>query len=348
MQLAVQTSVLAKTGNSQFVKTIDGGTQQSIYSEGLKLIDGPSSNPVTGYDLGFASTNSPKLKINAGGSGAAASMQLSSGDQGGAGSRGLFFDAGDSLNSYGYMVAKGQTSNGGDSATRNWLRYTVGEGGSTLSPFTAWNDGSIEFSGSLKFRSKAGSSPFLLTVAATPTANYNIALPPAAPTGNNQTLQVVDSSADPKVLKWGMPSGVSTVGNGTTAAYPPTGPADGDHWYNLEDGRTYTYVNDGNTSQWVDTSPQGSGTLWKQTTAGKIQPANDSDDIRSPKFTGNLTGGTRAVMATANGDLVANVVGPGLEISSGVLQVKRDATANGINLQSVCTLEHNNYGRRLF
>ena len=128
----------------------------------------------------------------------------------------------------------------------------------------------------------------------------------------------------------------SDVGNGTLAAFPPAGPKVGDIWYNLEDGRTYTFVDDGNTEQWVDTAPQGSGILWKQTVAGKVQPAVDTDDIRHPKFTGNVAGGTRAIMATAAGDLVANVVGPGLEISGGVLQVKRDASATGTNLQSVC------------
>ena len=38
---------------------------------------------------------------------------------------------------------------------------------------------------------------------------------------------------------------------------PPATPEDGNLWYNPEDGRLYVYYNDGNSSQWVDASPDG-------------------------------------------------------------------------------------------
>jgi hypothetical protein len=45
----------------------------------------------------------------------------------------------------------------------------------------------------------------------------------------------------------------------TTSDTAPISPSDGDLWYDSVGGRTYVYYDDGDTSQWVDTSPQGSG-----------------------------------------------------------------------------------------
>ena len=66
-----------------------------------------------------------------------------------------------------------------------------------------------------------------------------------APTTSNQaaTKQYVDDN------------GASV----TSSDVAPSSPADGDLWYNSSDGRTYVYYNDGDSSQWVDMSPQGGG-----------------------------------------------------------------------------------------
>jgi hypothetical protein len=45
----------------------------------------------------------------------------------------------------------------------------------------------------------------------------------------------------------------------TTSDTAPVSPSDGDLWYDSVGGRTYVYYDDGAGSQWVDTSPQGSG-----------------------------------------------------------------------------------------
>jgi hypothetical protein len=45
----------------------------------------------------------------------------------------------------------------------------------------------------------------------------------------------------------------------TTSDTAPVSPSDGDLWYDSVGGRTYVYYDDGDGSQWVDTSPQGSG-----------------------------------------------------------------------------------------
>jgi hypothetical protein len=37
-----------------------------------------------------------------------------------------------------------------------------------------------------------------------------------------------------------------------TSDTPPSNPVDGDSWFNTNDGTMYIYVNDGNTSQWVE------------------------------------------------------------------------------------------------
>jgi hypothetical protein len=43
--------------------------------------------------------------------------------------------------------------------------------------------------------------------------------------------------------------------NFTGSTTAPTSPADGDEWLDLTDGTHYTYVNDGNSSAWVELSP---------------------------------------------------------------------------------------------
>lgn len=47
------------------------------------------------------------------------------------------------------------------------------------------------------------------------------------------------------------PTSATTV----STAPPPPFTGSGNFWYNLDDGRTYVDINDGNTSQWVDASP---------------------------------------------------------------------------------------------
>lgn len=51
----------------------------------------------------------------------------------------------------------------------------------------------------------------------------------------------------------------ATSGGGTFtyAATPPVSPAAGDTWYDSDLGILFTYINDGDSSQWVDTVPPG-------------------------------------------------------------------------------------------
>lgn len=43
----------------------------------------------------------------------------------------------------------------------------------------------------------------------------------------------------------------------TFSATPPASPVAGDEWTDADDGITYKYINDGNSSQWVEFGPQG-------------------------------------------------------------------------------------------
>lgn len=45
----------------------------------------------------------------------------------------------------------------------------------------------------------------------------------------------------------------------TFSATPPASPAIGDEWTDSDDGITYKYINDGNSSQWVEFGPAGGG-----------------------------------------------------------------------------------------
>ena len=79
---------------------------------------------------------------------------------------------------------------------------------------------------------------------------------------------------------------------------PPLNPSDGNLWYNADDGRLYVYYNDGNSSQWVDASPDG----WNEQEAlgGYVEKAGDN-------MTGDLTLGTdKVVLDAAAGTAVFN------------------------------------------
>ena len=54
---------------------------------------------------------------------------------------------------------------------------------------------------------------------------------------------------------WGKIGGGAAVG---TSA--PSGPAEGDLWYDSDDGRLYLYYSDGSSNQWVDAAPAGTPT----------------------------------------------------------------------------------------
>lgn len=78
--------------------------------------------------------------------------------------------------------------------------------------------------------------------------------------GSAGTSGQVLTSAGPGVAPtWETPSGGGGGGSYTISSTAPSSPASGDKWYDLDDGREYTYINDGDSSQWVDVSSGGGG-----------------------------------------------------------------------------------------
>ena len=77
------------------------------------------------------------------------------------------------------------------------------------------------------------------------------------------------------IRRIGAKSGASV----TTSDTAPASPSAGDLWYDSVSGRIYVYYNDGNSSQWVDTSPQGGGGggTGSSITQGDTAPASPKD-----------------------------------------------------------------------
>ncbi len=80
------------------------------------------------------------------------------------------------------------------------------------------------------------------------------------PTGGSEALgQIRFSTQDSANVfegyngtAWTKIGGAATVSSGA-----PSSQSQGDLWYDSDDGRLFIYYNDGNTSQWVDASPNG-------------------------------------------------------------------------------------------
>lgn len=53
---------------------------------------------------------------------------------------------------------------------------------------------------------------------------------------------------------WAVESGGGGSGSYTASSSPPASPSEGDRWYDIDLGIEFTYVNDGNSSQWVENS----------------------------------------------------------------------------------------------
>jgi hypothetical protein len=114
----------------------------------------------------------------------------------------------------------------------------------------------------------------------------------------------------------------------TTSDTAPVSPSDGDLWYDSVGGRTYVYYDDGDTSQWVDTSPQGSGV------SDAISEGNTSAEVIDTGSDGRFvvtTEGSERLRIDSSGN-----VGVGTTtVNNGVLHVK----SNGISSQSGLAVE---------
>lgn len=100
-------------------------------------------------------------------------------------------------------------------------------------------------------------------------------------------------------------SGIATVNSSAGVAYTvsssaPLSPQTGQKYYNLEDAREYTYIDDGNSSQWLDVSSGGGGsgiTLGIATAGGTVGTGVTLIDFRG---TGISTVTVSSGIATIN------------------------------------------------
>ena len=127
------------------------------------------------------------------------------------------------------------------------------------------------------------------------------------------------------------------------SATPPSSPEDGNLWYNSDQGRLYIYYNDGNTSQWVDASPDSwDPSSYPDTTNSSAQSGTLDDRYvmaNGDDMTGNLTLGTDKVVldATSGASTFASTMTIGGNpnaganagskfLAQGVLQVARNGS----------------------
>lgn len=209
----------------------------------------------------------------------------------------------------------------GNSAGEFWLDTTGGAAELKLYDGSGWTTVGLPIAGGaltgdvtlnaqsdLRFADSDSSNWVAFQAPATIASNVTWTLPSADGTAN-QVLQTDGSGT----LSW------STAGASvTTSDTAPTTPVDGDLWYDSVGGRTYVYYNDGNTSQWVDTSPQsGSAPI-----ADKIEEGNTTAEVIDTGSDGRFvvtTEGSERLRVDSSGRLglgnsVPNAL---LEVSSG-------------------------------
>jgi hypothetical protein len=79
---------------------------------------------------------------------------------------------------------------------------------------------------------------------------------PAGQSGNSLGELWYDTSSSALKIFNGTSFVVVGGGSGsyTASSNPPASPTEGDRWYDIDLGIEFTYVNDGNSSQWVENS----------------------------------------------------------------------------------------------
>lgn len=117
-----------------------------------------------------------------------------------------------------------------------------------------------------------------------------------------------------QVLKYDGSGWVNGTGGSATtytaSSGAPSSPADGDEWYDTDNGNFYKYINDGSSKQWVEWSPGQSGPMLDgqvQITGDIIPDADNTRDfgssgrnfknIYSALFTGKATSASYADLA---------------------------------------------------
>ena len=100
--------------------------------------------------------------------------------------------------------------------------------------------------------------------------NYTLTLP-TTDGGAGELLQTNGSG----VLSWAAQGATVTIGESA-----PGSPNQGDLWWDSSDasGRLYVWYEDGDTNQWVETSPAGGDSVWERD-GTTIKPKNANDEV---------------------------------------------------------------------
>jgi hypothetical protein len=115
----------------------------------------------------------------------------------------------------------------------------------------------------------------------------------------------------------------------TTSDTAPVSPSDGDLWYDSVGGRTYVYYDDGAGSQWVDTSPQGSGV------SDAISEGNTSAEVIDTGSDGRFvvtTEGSERLRIDSSGRVGIGTNSPGSYETSADNLVVADSGNGGITI----------------
>ena len=255
--LAVDLGASSITGT---LAVSDGGTGQTTYTDGQLLIGNSTGNTLSKSTLtagsGVTITNGAgTITISAHGSGGtitavtATSPLASTGGttpdisiQDGTTAQKGAVQLEDSTSST--SITKAATPNSVKSAY-DLANAALPKAGGTLTGNVTLNAQS-----DLRFADADSSNWVAFQAPATVTSNVTWTLPSA-----DGTAGQVLSTDGAGVLSWSAGGGGGA--SVTTSDTAPATPTDGDLWYDSANGRMYVYYDDGNTSQWVDASPQG-------------------------------------------------------------------------------------------
>ena len=136
--------------------------------------------------------------------------------------------------------------------------------------------------------------------------------------------QVLTSAGSGAAPTWETAAAGASV---TTSDTPPASPSDGDLWYDSVGGRTYVYYDDGDSSQWVDTSPQGSGV------SDAISEGDTSAEVIDTGSDGRFvvtTEGSERLRVTSAG-LVG--IGTTSNYDDSVLEVRKASGGDGVAIR---------------
>ena len=151
-------------------------------------------------------------------------------------------------------------------------------GGIALTDLSVGAEGSASGDGSIAYNNSTGVFTYSPPTAAGIGALVDLT------SSNLGTLAdvTISSLQTDQVLKYNGSAWVNGTGGSATtyvaSAGAPSSPADGDEWYDTDNGNFYKYINDGTTKQWVEWSPGQSGPMLDGTVAvtGVILPDGDN------------------------------------------------------------------------